>query len=118
MKILLDECLPRKLKSDLPGHTVATVSEMGWKGLKNGELIRLAEQTFDVFITIDQGVKYQQNLRNTRLAIVMLAAPNNRIETLRPLIPQVLAILPAIQRGEIARVESSEHSTNCNQSPR
>lgn len=58
MRILLDECLPRQLKSDLIGHDVATVPEMGWRGLKNGELIRRAENSFDVFVTIDQGLQY------------------------------------------------------------
>ncbi|MCI0475284.1 MAG: DUF5615 family PIN-like protein [Anaerolineales bacterium] len=108
MKILLDECLPRQLKHALPGHTILTVSEMNWKGLKNGELIRLAEKSFDVFVTIDQGVRYQQNLQKAKLAVIMLAAPNNRIETLRPLMPQVLVALQSIQRGEMVRVENSE----------
>ncbi len=106
MKVLLDECLPRRLKHNLPGHDVTTVSEMRWKGLKNGELIRLAEQMFDVFVTIDQGIRYQQNLQKTRLAVIMLAAPNNRIETLRPLMLQVLAVLRTIHGGEIVRIES------------
>jgi predicted nuclease of predicted toxin-antitoxin system len=108
MRILLDECLPRQLKNDLSGHDVATVSEMKWKGLKNGELIRLAEQVFDAFVTIDQGVRYQQNLQKTKLAVIMLAAPNSRVETLRPLMPRVLAVLQTIRSGEIVRVESSE----------
>src|SRR5258708_11347271 len=84
MRVLLDECLPRKLKHDLPRYTVATVPEMGWAGTKNGALLRLAEAAFAVFITIDQNVEYQQNLRSTVLGIVVLAAPNNRLETLRP----------------------------------
>jgi predicted nuclease of predicted toxin-antitoxin system len=106
MKILLDECLPRKLKNDLAGHSVSTVSEIRWKGLKNGELLRLAENTFDVFITADQGVRYQQNLQGKNIAVIVLAAPNNRIETLRPLMPRVLATLDTIRRGEIVRIEA------------
>src|SRR5262245_47751086 len=74
MNVLLDECLPRKLKYDLPGHTVSTVPEMGWAGTKNGALLRLAETTFEVFITADQNVEYQQNLRSTVLGIVVLVA--------------------------------------------
>lgn len=62
MRILLDECLPRKLKKDLIGHDVLTVPEMGWRGVKNGELLRRAKNSFDVFVTIDQGLQYQQNL--------------------------------------------------------
>lgn len=53
MKVLLDECLPKKLKRELEGHTIITVPEQGWAGIKNGELLRLAEAEFDVFITID-----------------------------------------------------------------
>ncbi|MBM3130943.1 MAG: hypothetical protein FJ009_20235 [Chloroflexi bacterium] len=105
MKVLLDECLPRKLKTELAEHSVATVPEIRWKGLKNGELLRLAENAFDVFITADQGVRYQQNLQGKNIAVIVLAAPNNRIETLRPLMPRVLAILNTIPRGEIVRIE-------------
>jgi len=67
MNLLLDECLPRKLKDDLPGHAVSTVLEMGWAGTKNGTLLRLAETAFEVFITADRNVEYQQNLRSTVL---------------------------------------------------
>ncbi len=75
MNVLLDECLPRKLKYDLPGHTISTVPEMGWAGTKNGALLRLAETDFEVFITADQNVEYQQNLRSTVLGIVVLVGP-------------------------------------------
>ena len=104
MKILLDECLPRKLKFELPGHDVATVSEIGWSGRTNGELLRLAEPRFDAFITIDRGVKYQQNLRSKKLAVIQLAALDNRFETLRPLMAQVLQTLETIRPGEIVQV--------------
>jgi hypothetical protein len=104
MNVLLDECLPRKLKYDLPGHTVATVPEMGWAGTKNGALLRLAETHFQVFITVDQNVEYQQNLHSTMLAIVVLVAPNNRLETLRPLIPKVELLLPTIQPGDLIHI--------------
>jgi predicted nuclease of predicted toxin-antitoxin system len=89
MKVLLDECLPRPLKHDLPEHEVATVGEMGWAGIKNGALLRLAETAFEVFITADQNLEYQQNLRSTLLAIVVLVAPDNRVATLRPLMPRL-----------------------------
>ena len=105
MRVLLDECLPRKLKNDLTGHDVSTVPEMQWRGLKNGELLRLAENTFEVFITADQGMRYQQNLRGKNIAVIVLAAQNNQIETLRPLMPRVLAVLNTIRRGEMVRIE-------------
>lgn len=104
MRVLLDECLPRKLKSDLPGHIVTTVPEMGWAGAKNGALLRLAAGAFDVFITADQNVEYQQNLRSTELAVVVLVAPNNRLDTLRALMPRLIAVLATIQKGDLVRV--------------
>ena len=61
MRILLDECVPRKLTRELPGHECRTVTEMGWAGIKNGRLLRLAENQFDVFLTADQNLQYQQN---------------------------------------------------------
>lgn len=104
MNVLLDECLPRKLKYELPGHHVLTVPEMGWAGTRNGELLRLAETAFDVFITADQNVTYQQNLRSAALSIVILAASNNRLETLRPLMSKVAQALATIQPGDLIRI--------------
>ena len=106
MKVLLDECLPRRLKNELPGHHVATVPEMGWAGTKNGVLLRLAEADFEVFVTADQNVAYQQNLRSTVLGIVILVAPNNRLETLRPLMAQVAQVLPTIKPGDLVHIPS------------
>jgi len=104
MKILLDECLPRKLKRELLGHIVATVPEMGWASIKNGALLRFAEAAFEVFVTADQNLQYQQNLRSTVLGIIVLVAPNTRLETLRPLIPNVLLALQTIQAGDVIRI--------------
>jgi predicted nuclease of predicted toxin-antitoxin system len=104
MKVLLDECLPRRLKRELPGHTVSTVPEMGWAGAKNGALLRLAETTFEVFVTIDQNVAYQQNLRSVVLAIVVLVAANNRLDTLRPLMPRAAAALHTVRPGGLVRI--------------
>ncbi len=106
MRILLDECLPRKLKQDLIGHHVLTVPDMGWRGVKNGELLRRAENSFDVFITIDQGLQYQQNLEKAKIAIVVLAAQDNQIESLHPLMTDVLIALNSIRRGELVYVGS------------
>jgi len=87
MRILLDESLPVELKFEIPGHEVRYVREIGWSGLKNGELLRRAAGSFDVFLTADQNLEYQQNLRTLPLAVVVLVAPSNRIEQLRPLLP-------------------------------
>lgn len=90
MRILLDESLPRRLSQALIGHTVSTVVEVGWSGVKNGKLLALAAGQFDVFVTADQNLQYQQNLAVLPLAVVVLKANNNRLETLLPLVPCLL----------------------------
>jgi hypothetical protein len=87
MKVLLDECLPKRLKREVQADTVRTVPEMGWAGTKNGALLRLVEREFDVFLTNDQNLEHQQNLKRLDLAVVVLVAPTNDIEDLRPLMP-------------------------------
>ena len=82
MRVLLDECVPRKLRRELPGHDVLTVTERGWSGVKNGELLALAEAEFDVFLTVDQNLKFQQNLKALRIGVILLVARNNRLRTL------------------------------------
>lgn len=105
MKVLLDECLPRRLKRELSGHQVFTVPEMGWAGVKNGALLRLIQDAaFDVFVTIDGNLTYQQNLRNMNLAIIVLSAPDNTIESLRPLAPGILAAMSQLSPCESIRV--------------
>ena len=94
MRILLDECLPSDLARELTGHEVRTVTQAGWSGVENGELLRLAAQTYDVFLTIDQRLDQEQQIP-ARLAVIVLKAPTNRIESLRPLIPDLLNALKA-----------------------
>lgn len=101
MKLLVDESLPRGLKRELAAHDVSTVAEMGWAGRTNGEVLELAKDGFDVFLTADQGIRYQQNLSESDLAVVVLAARKNRLEDLRPLIPSLLELLPTIKKGEV-----------------
>ncbi len=108
MKILIDECLPKKLKRELPNHDVATVREKGWQGKKNGVLLRLMSGAFDVFITVDKNLKYQQNLQTYEVAVVVLRVPSNKLEHVQPLMPQVLAILEEIQSGDIVEVPARE----------
>ena len=103
--MLLDECVPRKLKRAIPGHDVRTVTEMGWSGIKNGPLFRRAAQEFDVFLTVDQGVEYQQNLSGLDLAIIVMVAATNDIDYLRPLMPQVREALEKTSPGSIIRVQ-------------
>ena len=104
MRILLDECLPGRLKRDLPGHEVLTVPEAGWAGRKNGVLLRLAAEHFDVFLTVDRGLPFQQHVVGLDIAIVVLIASANRLDALRPLRPMVLERLDSLQRGTVTHI--------------
>ena len=104
MRILLDECMPRKLKRDLPGHDVLTVPEAGWAGITNGELLRLAAQSFDAFITVDRGLPYQQNLKGIDLVVITLVAASNRLAALRPFLPSVLQHLEVARPGDVTQL--------------
>lgn len=97
MKILIDECLPRMLARWLPGQEVVTVQEAGWAGVKNGELLDLAEGLFDAFLTADQRLKYQQNLADRTLAVVVL--PSNRLALVEELVPVLRETLGALAPG-------------------
>ena len=105
MRVLLDEQLPRRLARELTGHDVRTVQQQGWSGLKNGELLRRAAAAgFEIFLTADQNLQFQQNLAQARLAVVVLIAPSNKLEDLLPLIPSALAAISRSCAGEIVRV--------------
>jgi len=105
VRVLLDEQLPRQLAPHLVGHEVRTVQQQSWAGLKNGALLTEAEQAgFEVFLTGDRNLEYQQNLRNRRLGVVVLAAPSNALEDLLPLVPEVLGAIATVQAGELRRV--------------
>ena len=100
MRVLLDECLPKRLKRDLTGHQARTAPEMGWASKRNGDLLRLAEHEFDVFLTVDRKLQHQQNLSTFNIAVVVLVAPSNTLADLQPLMPIVLANLSRAKRGE------------------
>lgn len=104
MRVLLDECLPRKLKRLLAGHYVSTVPEMGWASISNGTLLRLMEPVVDVFATIDGNMQYQQHLSAFKVGIIVLAAPDNSIETLSTLVDQILQTLNSIAAGQVVRI--------------
>ena len=104
MRVLLDECLPRKLKHDVRADFVRTVPEMGWASIENGALLRLAESSFDVFLTRDRNLEYQQNLATFDLAIVVVVAPTNDIEDLRPLMDGVNETIRRIKPTEVRYV--------------
>ena len=100
MRVLLDECVPRRLKRDLVGHDARTAPEMGWASKRNGELLRLAEDEFDVFLTVDRKLEHQQNLSTFRIAIIVMLARTNTLLDLRPLIPDVLQTLLTVKPGQ------------------
>jgi len=100
MKLLLDECIDRRLAKELVGHEVNTAPQMGWAGIKNGELLTRASVEFDVFITVDRNLQFQQNLSQLNMAIIVLKASTNRLVDLKPLAPKILSILDKVNRGQ------------------
>jgi predicted nuclease of predicted toxin-antitoxin system len=106
MRVLLDEQLPRHLAREIGGHDVSTVQQRGWAGLKNGELLRVAADAgFDVLVTADRNLQFQQNLSQSRLGIILLVASSNALEDLLPLVPSLLATIPKSRPAQLLRVE-------------
>jgi predicted nuclease of predicted toxin-antitoxin system len=99
VRILIDESLPRYLKQVLAEHSAFTVQEMGWAGIRNSELLAKAESNFDVLLTADKNLRYQQNLSGLALAIIVF--PSNRLSVVKTLAPQVKDALSVIRQGEI-----------------
>ncbi len=105
MKVLLDECVPRPLKFDFIGHDVDYVTEMGWPGVKNDELLGLAVGAgFEVLVTTDRNLQYQQSLRNFKIGIIVLVAKSNRIDDLQTLIPDALDVMKGMTAGQLVEV--------------
>lgn len=104
MRVLLDESLPRPLGRLLTGHVVRTVTQEGWTSFENGELLRASAEWFDVLVTADQNLEHQQNPATLPIAVVVLVAESNRLESLEPLVPELLRILASLQPKTFARV--------------
>lgn len=104
MRVLLDECVPRALRHDIQGHEVKTVAEVGWAGVKNGELLRLAASRFDLLLTVDRSLEYQQSFEGLSLAVIVVHAPSNDVAVLRLLIPAVLAAISQARPGGVTHV--------------
>lgn len=108
MRVLLDECVPRPLKRELSDYEVRTVVEMGWSGKKNGELLQLmAQEGFTILVTTDRNLRYQQNLPQAGVAVVVLVASSNRLPDLVPLLPDARNVLRTISTGEVVEVGGS-----------
>jgi hypothetical protein len=101
VRVLPDECLPRRLKRELVGHDVRTAPEMGWASKTNGELLALAAADFDVFLTSDRNLSYQQNVSAFNIAVIVLVAASNSIDDLRPLVPRILEALASVNAGTV-----------------
>jgi Domain of unknown function (DUF5615) len=104
MRVLLDECVDWRLSRELVGHEVKTARQMGWTTIKNGELLALAAQSFDVFITVDRNLAFQQNLGNFLIAVIVLEAKTNRLADLKVLVPKLLRSLQSAQPGRVERI--------------
>jgi predicted nuclease of predicted toxin-antitoxin system len=104
MRILLDECVPRRFRRELPQHEVRTVPEMGWAALENGVLLAAASGKFDVLVTTDQRLSDQQNISTLAIAVVVLVAGRNKLEFLLPLAPELRKVLEEVKLGEVRRV--------------
>ncbi len=102
MTVLLDESVPRLVKTQLSEFPITTVQEMGWAGMKNGDLLKAAEQRFTIFITADQRLRYQQNLTGNPLAIIIL--PTNHVPVVTALLPRIREAIADIQPATIIEV--------------
>jgi hypothetical protein len=106
MRVLLDECVPRGLRKELPGHQIKTVAEAGWAGVKNGALLLLAAQQFDVLVTVDRNLEHQQNVSGVAIAVIVVHVRSNDIDVLRPLMPAVLEALAKARPGVVLHVHT------------
>lgn len=104
MRLLLDECVPRPLRRHFVGHDVSTIEQAGYKSLKNGALLAAASKDFDVLVTVDKSIQYQQNTDNLQISILVLSARTSNLTDLLPLVSDALEALTTIGKGKIVRV--------------
>lgn len=104
-RVLLDECVPRRLARDFPANTVSHVCDLGWQGLRNGRLLAvMREANIAVLVTVDRNLSFQQNIGASGIAVIVLHAPSNRRTDLLPLIASIMDLLPAVQAGQVYRL--------------
>jgi hypothetical protein len=104
VRVLLDECIDWRFAREIVGHEVKTARQMGWTAIKNGELLGLASRHFDVFVTVDRNLSFQQNLAAFQIGVVVLEGRSNRLADLRPLAPRAIAAIERVRPGAIALV--------------
>ena len=96
--------MPSRFARALVGHEVRSVTEMGWGGRQNGELLRLAEREFDVFLTVDRNLSFQQDVNQFQIAVIVLIATSNQLRALEPMVKDVLAVCPYVMPGQVVKV--------------
>jgi hypothetical protein len=104
LNLLLDECIDRRLARELKGHAVKTVPQMGWATIKNGRLLALAEGKFDVFVTVDRNLSFQQHLPKYNIGVLVIRSRSNRIDDLKSLVPAILSALKKCKAGRLVSV--------------
>ena len=104
-RVLFDENMPRKLRRDLPEFFIRMAQEEGWSAFKNGDLLRRATTAFDVLVTIDQRMRYQQNVTRLQIGVVVIEVPDTRLVHLRPLVPQLTKAIESVRPGEVVVVK-------------
>ncbi len=106
MRLLIDECVPRKVKFLFAegGHECETVRDAGFSGKENGELLALAEEHFDVLVTIDKNIRHQQNMTGRKIAILIIRPASNDLDDIRPHVPHALVALQSLQPGQMVEV--------------
>jgi predicted nuclease of predicted toxin-antitoxin system len=105
MRLLLDECVPARLRQALPTHQVSTVVQAGWSGIKNGKLLALAATGFDALITVDKNLAYQQHVASLPVAVLVLDAPSNEMHHLLPLVPMLETALTQLQARTLLTIK-------------
>ena len=106
MKILLDENVHHGFRNILSSHDVFTVQFMGWSGVKNGQLLKMADGKFDVLITLDAGILYQNDFTDISLSVITLVSKNIKLEALLPLVPELIKTLSFIKPGQVVNITS------------
>ena len=106
MRILLDECVNPRVREAFRGHEVRTVVQMGWGGITNGKLLALAQEEFDVLVTLDQNIEYQLNMRKVRLGLLVVKVPDNKIKFYEPIFSEMLEAAEKLSAGQVLRVTS------------
>lgn len=104
MRLLLDESVPRRFGRSLASHVVRTVVEMGWSGIKNGELLARAANEFDALVTVDRNLEYQQNLETLPIAVIILFAQSNELPYLLPLVSRLEEVLASLSPRTLIRI--------------